>query len=272
MKDYYAILGVPPGAGSTLIKKAYRVKAKEVHPDTAGDDATAHFLAIKEAYEILSSEAARKSYDITYRATFGTGQKEWDYREFLHGRKDNPESLSRLICYDLLHDRADEAVELHDSAGSGGFFSLKEHLEREDFMDYAFLLAEAYLERGALVKAYRLLRGTAELEEDKPYFRHFYIEVLEKMASIVRQPLPDDADNRLRMAFISDLVTLSYPPREEARLRKIFSELLSACGRYEEAAAEVCKAYELAPSLPGLAETVRVLEDMGVIEKERPVS
>ena len=264
MKDYYAILGISPESGSETVKKAFRAKAKEVHPDTSGDEGTARFLALKEAYEVLSSPETRENYDLTYKATRRGGTvTDWDYRDFLHGRKDDPKSLARLICYDLLHDLDGEAVDLYDEAQVGGFFSLRRYLDREDFMDYAFLLAEAYQEREALVKAYRLLRGIAELEEEDPYFKHFYVEVLEKMAQIVRNQLPEDPDNRLRIAFLSDLVKLTYPPREEARLRKLLSELLTANGRYEAAAREVFRAFDLSPNLPGLRETVKVLREMG---------
>ncbi len=267
MKDYYAILGIRPEAEADTIKKAFRARAKEVHPDTSGDEGTARFLALKEAYEVLSSKDTRESYDLTYRASRHTGTAgDWDYRDFLHGRKDDPESLARLICYDLLHDMDGEAVDLYDEAQVGGFFSLRRFLDREDFMDYAFLLAEAYLEREAIVKAYRLLRGIAELEEEDPYFKHFYVEVLEKMASIVKQKLPEDGDDRLRIAFLTDLVKLSYPAREEAKLRKLLSELLTANGHHEAAAREVFRAYGLAPNLPGLKETVGVLREMGFSE------
>lgn len=265
MKDYYMILGLRPECETDEIRRAYRVKAKEVHPDLVGDEGTARFLALKEAYEVLSVTSTREAYDLTRRAARkGETSVEWDYRDFLHGRKDDPKSLAKLVCYDLLHDRDSEAVDLYDEAQSGGFFSLRKYLEREDFMDYAFLLAEAYLERNAVVKAYRLLRGIAELEEEHPYFKHFYIEVLERMASIVQKTLPDDDDNRLRMAFLFDLVKLSFPPREEARLRRLLSELLTATGRHQSAAAEIFKAYELAPKLPGLAETVKTLRDLGM--------
>ena len=265
MKDYYAILGLKSDCGTADVRKAYRAKAKEVHPDLVGDEGTARFLALKEAYEVLSTPSTRESYDLTRRTAFRTeATVEWDYRDFLHGRKNDPESLARLICYDLLHDRDSEAVDLYEEAQVGGFFSLRRYLEREDFMDYAFLLAEAYLERDAVVKAYRLFRGIAELEEEHPYFKHFYAEVLERMASIVRRSLPDDDDDRLRMAFLVDLVKLSYPAREEARLRKLLAELLTAAGRHEAAAAEIFKAYALAPKLPGLAETVKTLRELGM--------
>jgi len=258
-------LGLKPDCGRSDVRRAYRVKAKEVHPDLTGEEGTARFLALKEAYEVLSSRTTREAYDQTRHTAKKRGTvTDWDYRDFLSARKDDPESLARLICYDLLHDLDAEAVELYDEAQVGGFFSLRRYLEREDFMDYAFMLAEAYLEQNALVKAYRLFRGIAELEEEDPYFKHFYVEVLDRMAAIVRHSLPDDPDNRLRMAFVTDLVKLSYHPREEARLRKLLSELLAAEGRNEDAAREIFRAYELAPKLPGLEETVKTLRELGL--------
>ena len=270
MKDYYRILGLKSSCSAKEIKKAYRIKAKEYHPDLTGEEETAHFLSLKEAYEVLSSKKTRRSYDETYRAAKYAEESgeapEWSYRDFLKENRDDPENLAKLICYDLLHDMDQEAVKLYDEVSGGGFFSLRRYLSREDFMDYAFLLAEAYLNENAVVKAYRLLRGIAELEEEDPYFKHFYVEVLEKLFSIVKHPLPEDPDNKLRMAFISDLLNLSYSSKEEARLRKLLSELLSASGNYQAAAEEIFKAYRLSPAIPGLKETVETLKKMGFRE------
>ena len=264
LKDYYAILGLKPGCEKNDVRRAYRSKAKKVHPDLTREAETSRFLALREAYEVLLNSVTRDAYDKTRRARErGDAGEKWNYHDILHTRKDDPMSLANLICYDLLHDMDAEAVDLYDEAQTGGFFSLRRLLDREDFMDYAFLLAEAYLERDAVVKAYRLFRGIAELEEEDPYFRHFYIEVLDRMASIVRQNLPDDPDGRQRIAFLEDLVTLSYPAREEAKLRKLLSELLTAVGEHERAANEVFRAFALAPTYPGLAATVETLKSMG---------
>jgi len=264
MKDYYAILGLCPNCSKAEVHRSYRIKAKKLHPDLSGDGQTAKFLALKEAYEVLSSKLTRNAYNQSRRNAQKTNsERNWDYRRFLSAQKNNPESLARLICFDLLHDKSSQAIKLFEEAQNSGYFSLLRQLGREDFMDYAFLLAEAYLEQNSFVKAYRLLRGIAWLEEERPYFRHFYVEVLERMSSIVKYQLPEDQDNRLRITFLSDMIRLSYPPKEAARLRKLLSELLVSIGRYQEAAERLLEAYELSPKMPGLEETIASLRESG---------
>ncbi len=64
-KDYYAILGVAPGADEAAIKSAYRKLAKECHPDAnPGNPAAAErFREIGEANGVLSDPAQRARYD-----------------------------------------------------------------------------------------------------------------------------------------------------------------------------------------------------------------
>ena len=64
-RDFYEVLGIPKNASEDEIKKAYRKLAMKHHPDRNPDSKVAEgkFKEVKEAYEILSDENKRTSYD-----------------------------------------------------------------------------------------------------------------------------------------------------------------------------------------------------------------
>jgi curved DNA-binding protein len=63
-QDYYQILGVPRGADTSDIKKAYRKLARKYHPDVnSASGAEEKFKEVNEAYEVLKDDDKRKAYD-----------------------------------------------------------------------------------------------------------------------------------------------------------------------------------------------------------------
>lgn len=73
--DYYKVLGVGKSATQKEIQKAYRKKARKLHPDLNPDDQEAHrkFQELNEANAVLSDPEKRKKYD-----KYG---KDWEHAE-----------------------------------------------------------------------------------------------------------------------------------------------------------------------------------------------
>ncbi|WJY22480.1 molecular chaperone DnaJ [Fontisubflavum oceani] len=74
-RDYYEVLGVERGASEPEIKKAFRKKAKELHPDRNSDnpDAEAQFKEANEAYDVLKDADKKAAYDRFGHAAFDGG-------------------------------------------------------------------------------------------------------------------------------------------------------------------------------------------------------
>ena len=88
-RDYYEVLGVKRGVDDASLKKAYREKAKQYHPDRNKDDNTAEakFKEVQEAYEVLRDPKKRQMYDQFGHEGFGQGTHAGEWRSAPGGQR-----------------------------------------------------------------------------------------------------------------------------------------------------------------------------------------
>jgi len=233
MNNYYELLGVKHDASMAEIKKAFREKAKRLHPDVVGssNEAEGRMRKLLTAYETLSNVQRRYEYDRAYSRFIRASA--FDYRTWLREQKD-PVSQAKLIFFELLHLEEDEAIALWRKNG-GIDFPMEQYLGREDWMDCAFILAEELDRRGDQYGAFRLLVYIVREERRLPYFRHFTEEIEKFVREMVRLRLRSRVDDETWAECLEALLALGFPARDERFWMKSLAKTLTAMGDHDGA-------------------------------------
>jgi len=256
VENYYDILGVSTEATTAEIKKAFRERAKRVHPDIAGGSTENEMRRLLTAYETLHDEERRREYD---RAYFRFVKKvDFDYRAFLKETPEDPESQAKLVFFDLLHLEEDEAIAVWRRMG-GLDFRMDACLDREDWMDCTFILAEELDKRGFAYEGFMLLSELVPEERRRPYFRHFMPEVDSLIKEIIRVRLPGSVPDDVLVECLEEALELGYARRDEARWLKTMAEALDRQGDRRGAAEALKAALKRDASLSGVVQLKRKL-------------
>jgi len=270
VENCYKLLGVKPSASAAEIKRAFRLKAKAIHPDipantASGGDNDTRMRDLIRAYETLSDPGRRAEFDATWvqfrRYSEGTSAASgFDYRIWLMERNDK-ESRAKLVFFDLLHDLEDEAVSeyLARRSGDGGFI-LASYFDREDFMDCGFILAEELGFRGEFYESFQLLAEVIRLERERPYFKHFYPEVVILARDILRNKLPFSVSDELVLDCLETALELGFGKKDDAYILKMMAQAYERMGDRYTARLCLDEAIRMDPKLPGIRELKKRLD------------
>jgi tetratricopeptide (TPR) repeat protein len=257
VKDLYTIIGVQPEASQKEIKSAFRKKAKAGHPDTGGTDEEAMRLVL-EAYRTLSDAQSRREYDRGRLRLIPHGQgAAFDYRVWLLERLDKPEYIAKLVFYDLLHDREDEALVLYERIRDTDQGRLERFFERPEAMDAEFCIAEEYAERGRFVDAYRVMKRLITMEQQSSGFGYFYDVVLSRFRRLVLVDLPGVLETEIYLEMLLEAIEVRSSAENDAQFLGKRAEMLFRLGRTTEARSALTRASSLAPRLAGLKTLAR---------------
>jgi curved DNA-binding protein CbpA len=211
LDNYYKLLGVKPGASAAEIKKAFRKKAKKLHPDIAGASNSAAMRKLIAAYEALSDINRRFDYDRAY--SFYAKKTGFDYRTWLN-EQEKPEYKAKLVFYELLHLQEEKAIEVWRKNG-GLDFQLEKHMEREDWMDCQYILAEELDRRHFSFEAFKLLAAVLAEEHRRPYFNHFTVDIKNYVKTIINKRLKQQVDNETWITCMESLMGVGFSSYEE---------------------------------------------------------
>lgn len=242
MKDFYKILGVRPNATLAEIKRAYREKAKLLHPDLTGNSSSQNaFNEVVQAYRVLSDMRQRSIFDESFFIKIKRSYKKADsfnYYDWLKAREDE-ESRAKLIFYTLMHQKEDEAVaEFKRMQMNHSDFSLKKWFTREDFMDYGYILAEELVIRGEYYDAIILLEQIIQMEYSYHYFYIFFPEVLDFTLSILKHNIDTVISDELALDVYERALDLNLGVKNDAFFLRKMSEEYRRLG--DLSTAEIC--------------------------------
>jgi curved DNA-binding protein CbpA len=219
LKNYYLILEVHPNARKEVIQASYRILAKVYHPDNGGGNKDI-MLDINEAYEVLTDEHKRSSYDKKYKSQnegvisveMQSRERELNLREkeILRREKflsEKEESLNIMREREKKAKIIKKCVELEDKIKALRDDALPLNLKYSYLKD---IISEGKKSIPSLKK------GLYKTDKENRYF------IVQALAEI------NGEDNEL---FI-DLLNDDYPPIRAEALRVLGENKASSASRY----------------------------------------
>jgi curved DNA-binding protein CbpA len=220
LNNHYDLLVITQDASTAEIKKAYRLRAKQLHPDITGSSQAEKMRKLISAYEVLSSPERRFEYDKIY--TRFVKKAGFNYRTWLN-EQDDPESRAKLIFFELFQLEEEQAISVWQKSG-GLDFHLKKHMDREDWMDCQYILGEELDKRGYIFEAFKLIAEVLAEERRCPYFKLFTVEIENYLKNLVKIRLKSQVNEETWIDCMTTMIELGFPAQDENRFRRSIAD------------------------------------------------
>ena len=237
-KNYYEVLGVSSSASEEDIRRTYRQKVLEAHPDKNPERrewAEGRIRELIVAYEILSDEATRRALDSFLRAS-GSSRANG---EPLFFHRETPGCGAKIL---------DEMEEEY------GRDFLYDYLAHEDYLDCLFLLAEHHIREKSFLSAAERLRAFYHQECQARHPRHYLDQVIDLLRDLYLKKLPKILDPALQVTFLVEAGEFRLSRKDELRRLRLLIDTAAASENRSTARAALQLLRELAPDANDLDE------------------
>jgi tetratricopeptide (TPR) repeat protein len=216
-----------------------------------------------EAFDVLGDAQRRAAFD-RRRALLGTQAEKADKAQPFFYYKKDPESRALLVLHQFLNGRPVPALKvLMDMEEQHGSDFLFTNLDRADYLDCLFLIAEHYLAKRRYLKAAERLQAFYYHEKRATFPRHYLGEVVRLLKDLYLRKIPRSGDDSAALLGLREAVGLGLTSAEEAlRLAKI-AELHLTAGNREEALRVLDSAQRQFPLAEDLKKIRKTLQAVG---------
>ena len=261
--DHYAILGVDFDCDRAGVRKAFREKLLEAHPDKSAEPADGgHLARVMRAWEILGDEDLRDAYDRIWRLQ---NRDDWidDVTRLPHvTESERPQNRARSILFLLLENRGGEALERLRALGEAAPVFLRKYLDSDEFIDSAFLIAELFEERKSWFEALEWLQQLVRAESGRRRHRPCYPEALDRTRRLLIRRTQNELEPRMALEYLRRAEALGLDRAQKVEVARRRSEAYLEMGMRVEAFKHLEVALELQPRGTGLARLCRELRDL----------
>ena len=219
--NYYEVLDVSPNASLRQIQSAFKRQVLKVHPDKNPERrewSEQRIRQLIEAYEVVGKTESREDFDRRYRAAARLRPQRKTNRPFFFDKTD-PESRALLVVHYLTNRRGEDAVHiLWEMESRIGRRFLPEHLDRTDYLDSLFLLAEHHDGRKQYREALSRLREFYLHDRSARFRRHYFEDAVSRLKDLYLRKLPRSATATEVIEYLAEAKRLGLSSAEE-RLR-----------------------------------------------------